>query len=59
MRITAELSGFNRSSAISSRSRSAGDLLVDIKMIIGGVTERVTVAETSNVSLGSTTAAAS
>jgi hypothetical protein len=55
-KITAELSGFNKVIRDQLTVAIGKDLLVDIEMTIGGVTEQVTVAgETSNVSLGSTT----
>jgi len=55
-KITAELSGFNTVVRDQLTVAIGKDLLVDIEMTVGGLTEQVTVAgETSNVSLGSTT----
>src|SRR5262249_58434244 len=56
-KVTAQLSGF-RSVVRDQLTVAIGkDLLVDIEMVVGGLEEQVTVTgETSNVSLGSTTA---
>src|SRR5262245_62571617 len=56
-KVTAQLSGF-RSVVRDQLTVAIGkDLLVDVEMVVGGLEEQVTVTgETSNVSLGSTTA---
>jgi hypothetical protein len=55
--VTAQMSGFRPVLRDQLTVAISKDLLVDIEMTIGGVEEQVTVAgETSNVSLGSTTA---
>jgi hypothetical protein len=56
-RITADLTGFRQVVRDQLTVAIGKDLLVDIEMKVGGVEEQVTVTgETSNVSLGSTTA---